>query len=188
MLAVSSEMFAHSQHESPVCGFPLLCPYITYYRMNITLCRFIRYFNTLPSVSKHVCSSSGAVSNFLSAPAAPFFSQAMRWNIHMLKGALSTCLDMENPRGCACVHILLSSERTEKVRHLILAWNSCQISCLLYPKSVIILLWKHLPLGNQERILCIFLTDRKQQIEFMSGTLELNGIKLFQGKKNNCKG
>lgn len=37
MLAVSSEMFAHSQHESPVCGLPLHCPYITYYRMNITL-------------------------------------------------------------------------------------------------------------------------------------------------------
>lgn len=38
MLAVSSEMFAHSQHEPLVCGLPLHSPYITYYRINITLC------------------------------------------------------------------------------------------------------------------------------------------------------
>lgn len=49
MLAVSSEMFAHSQHEMPVCGLPLHCPYITYYRMNITLLftgSSVKYLNT----------------------------------------------------------------------------------------------------------------------------------------------
>lgn len=41
MLAVFSEMFAHSRHESPVCGLPLHCPKITYYRTNITLCNIL---------------------------------------------------------------------------------------------------------------------------------------------------
>lgn len=58
MLAVSSEMFAHSQHESPVCGLPLHCPYTTFYRMNFTL-QFAKYINTLLSVGKYVCSSLG---------------------------------------------------------------------------------------------------------------------------------
>ena len=92
MLAVSSEMFAHSQHELLVCGLPLHCPYITYYRMNITQCRpfiggSVKYLNTLLSISKHVRSSSGErgatsfflVSNFLAAPLI-LFSQARRWN------------------------------------------------------------------------------------------------------------
>lgn len=41
MLAVSSEVFAHSQHELPVCGLPLHCPYITYRRINIILRLFL---------------------------------------------------------------------------------------------------------------------------------------------------
>lgn len=58
MLAVSSEMFAHSQHESLVCGLPLRCPYAAFYRMKFSLW-VAKYMNTLLSVSKYVCSSSG---------------------------------------------------------------------------------------------------------------------------------
>lgn len=35
MLALSSGVFAHSQHESLVCGLPLHCLYITYYSTDL---------------------------------------------------------------------------------------------------------------------------------------------------------
>lgn len=57
MLAVSSEMFAHSQHELPVCGLPLHCPYITYYRKDCNTARFVKYINISLIVGKHICSA-----------------------------------------------------------------------------------------------------------------------------------
>lgn len=35
MLALSSGVFAHSQHELLVCGLPLQCLYITYYSADL---------------------------------------------------------------------------------------------------------------------------------------------------------
>lgn len=51
ILAVSSGMFAHSQHESAVCGLPLRRPYAAAIRRTRTL-RSAKCINTSVSISQ----------------------------------------------------------------------------------------------------------------------------------------